>query len=120
MSKKIYVCVPMDGRMYEQIIAHQVKLYDRYTNWYPEIEYELIDDYFNLENDEDIIFNKELHYFAKTMRLLANADVVLFDTDYYKDKICNLEYHICTLFNINKRIIQIFDDNKKDKINKKE
>ena len=98
MAKKIFISQPMRDKTKEEILAERNKAIELVNAKYGE-DAEIIDSYF--EDFEDAnIKNKPLAYLAKSIALLATADVIVLCNGWSKYRGCRLEYQCAFAYDI--------------------
>ena len=101
MSKqKLFISQPMRNMTENDILDKRKKLYKPFKD-----NYILIDSYFKIDAPNDNF----LWYLGESIKLLGEADLVLFDKDWQLAPGCRVERIICSLYNI--PMIEEFDEN---------
>ena len=84
---KVFISQPMKGRSEQEILEERADLYSRAKERYPDAE--LIDSYF--EDYKPSTGNVALKYLAKSLELLAYADVAYFAKGWETARGCKIE-----------------------------
>lgn len=101
--KKLFISQPMNGKTKEEILAERNKAIDIATN-FCEDAVKVIDSYFEDYNPDNGCV--PLKYLAKSIELMADADIVYFAPGWNEARGCKIE-HECA---INYGIQTIGDD----------
>lgn len=96
MSKKMFISLPMRGHTIEEIRKRQNFIYE-IANKVMEDKYELID---TICTDEPDNPDNKLWYLGGSIRLLGEADIVIFAAGWARANGCVVERAICGLYNI--------------------
>lgn len=96
MPKKMFISLPMRGHTVEEIRKRQDFIYE-ITNKVMEDEYELID---TICTDEPDNPDNQLWYLGGSIRLLGEADLVIFAAGWPRATGCVVERVICDLYGI--------------------
>lgn len=92
--KKLFISNPMNGKTDEQILAIRQTAVEDAKKYFPGEEVEVIDSFFQEYSPEKGCV--PLKYLAKSIELLANADVAYFAADWENARGCRIE-HACAL-----------------------
>lgn len=93
--KKLFISQPMRGKNKEQIILERKEAIRVATELLEE-EVEVLDTYFkNFKEDA-----KPLHYIAKSIEFLAEADVVYFADGWNKARGCLIEHQCAIAYDV--------------------
>ena len=84
---KVFISQPMKGRTDQEIIEERAELFAHAKETYPDAE--LIDSYF--EDYKPSTGNVALKYLAKSLELLADADVAYFAKGWETARGCRIE-----------------------------
>ena len=90
MSKKVFISQPMRNQTPEAIKSERERIIAKVKAEYGD-DIEIIDSYFEDADLEDIR-NNPLAYLAKSIALLATADLAVFAPDWNVARGCILEY----------------------------
>lgn len=99
--KKIFVSQPMNGKTKEEILFERrvaMEKIEQTFSFLTEEGYEIIDSYFEDYNPEKGCV--PLKYLAKSLELLAEADVAVFVGDWPKYRGCKIEYDCAKAYNL--------------------
>lgn len=88
--KKIFVSLPMNGRDKRDIIGERNKVFLKYKLYGKDVE--ILDNLFDFESDNPI------KYLAKSIELLADADVVHFCNGWEKARGCRIEHEVAVAY----------------------
>lgn len=94
---KLFISLPMKGRSDEQVKARMLDIFDRACNKL-NTEYELIATFNDEEEPSDVV--NHCWYLGESIKLLATADLVIFDADWYKANGCRMEKWVCDNYDI--------------------
>ena len=84
---KVFISQPMKGRTAQEILEERADLFSRAKERYHDVE--LIDSYFDDYKPSD--GNVALKYLAKSLELLADADVAYFAKGWESARGCRIE-----------------------------
>ena len=99
---KIFVSLPMAGRSDEEILNTQYDIFHRWTAKYvnPKREVMLLDTIMQGEPKAGTKHGR-LWYLGGSIRIMSNADVVIFARDWRDAEGCRIEHAICELYKLN-------------------
>lgn len=107
MSKKIFVSIPMRGREQYEIKERMQRLF-KLASAYLDEECELIDS-LNPVYTEELQNNNVVDvaplYLGASIKLLSQADLVIFDKDWMAAEGCRIEKQVCDTYRI-KHIVE--------------
>lgn len=87
--KKLFISQLMDGKTKEEILAVRENAIACVKKHFPDEEIEVIDSYFENYNPDNGCI--PLKYLAKSIELLADADIAYFAKDYENYRGCRIE-----------------------------
>lgn len=87
--KKLFISQPMNGKTEEEILAERNKAIECVKKHFPNEEIKVIDSYFENYNPDNGCI--PLKYLAKSIELLADADIAYFVKDYENYRGCRIE-----------------------------
>ena len=102
-KKKIFISLPMKGREHDDIVADQKAiLAEVNAKAHPGTEYEMIESCLDIavEIDTSVIKYVPVCFLARSIGLLAQADVVAFGDGWENTKGCNIEHKIAETYGI--------------------
>lgn len=95
---KVFISQPMKGRTEQEILEERADLLSIAKEKYPDAE--LIDSYF--EDYNPTSGNIGLKYLAKSLELLADADVAYFAKGWHKARGCTIENQCAMAYGIDR------------------
>ena len=95
--KRLFVSQPMNGKTDEEILQERMVAVEK-AKVILDVDVELIDSY--IEEDAPEGYNPGLWYLAKSIELLAKADVVYFAKGWSKARGCIVEHECATRYGI--------------------
>ena len=84
---KVFISQPMTGKTKEEILSERNKVIEVLENKY---DVEVLDSYFEDYNPQDR--STPIKYLAKSIDVLAEADMILFVGDWKNSKGCKVEH----------------------------
>lgn len=105
MAIKVFISQPMKDKTQEEILAERNKAIEVVKGKFGE-EVEVIDSYFDDYKVVEGVKNKPLAFLAKSISLLANADVIVMCGDWNKYRGCRLEYQCAFAYDIKVIILE--------------
>jgi hypothetical protein len=101
-TMRVFISQPMAGKTPEQIKAERDEITAGLESEFAAVE--IIDSYFEDFDDSGII-NKPLAYLAKSLSLLATADLAVFAHGWPVTRGCKIEYDCATAYGIATRAL---------------
>ena len=95
MAKKLFISVPMRGREKEEFMKERENVADKVKSMYDDVE--VID---SVLKDFDPNKNIPVHYLAKSIEFLSQADMAAFAEGWDEARGCVIEHTICEKYNI--------------------
>ena len=92
---KVFISQPMTGRTKEEILSERNKVIGALENKY---DVEVLDSYFEDYDPQDR--STPIKYLAKSINVLAEADVILFVGNWENSRGCKVEYECAKQYGI--------------------
>jgi len=89
---KLFISQPMSNRTTDEILAQRMIIVRKFINTYPQYTFELLDNYLIENAVYDQMKVPDLAYFGTSIVVMAQADVVLFSSDFTTSDGCRMEH----------------------------
>ena len=99
---KLFVSLPMNGREIDDIRTDMRAICQIVSSEMGE-DFELLDTVWTDEPSDDILASQEssgVWYLGKSIGVIAEADLVVFDSDWRNARGCIIEHMVCAMYNI--------------------
>lgn len=93
--KRILISQPMGDKSAEEVISERKNLVSKLEN----LGYEILDNVFTDEPTDDVV-NTNIYYLSKAIKLMTQADKIVFMNGWEKSRGCRIEMEIASKYNI--------------------
>ena len=108
--KKVFISQPMADKTEEYMIAERKHLINVAQMYLKDEKVQIIDSFIKEEPPKNV--NEGLWYLAKSLELMATADLVVFSREWYQFRGCRIEHSAAVSYGID--IIESYSDVKFD------
>lgn len=100
---KVFVSQPMNGKSYDEVLEKRKIVLDKVKKQLDGYPMEVLDNYFKEE------LPHPMNYMAKSIELMAQADLIVFEHQWKLYSGCIIEHYCALSYGVNKRICE-YDD----------
>ncbi len=94
-KKKVLISQPMGDLPLEKVKENRANL----VKALEDMNYTILDNLFTDEPDSEVV-NTQIYYLSKAVRLICEADLVVFIGEWMCSRGCSVEYDICVKYGI--------------------
>ena len=94
---KVFISQAMHGKTEEEVMERRKEIIKDLQERYKNRKLEVIDNYTHPDAPEDA---GRLWHLGRSIQQMEDADLIVFDRDWYKSNGCQAEYEICKIYNL--------------------